>query len=468
MRGPGRFSVRPSDPWGTHPTGHPRSGTLRPVNGADLDAAGRCGGPDDPSVDTGAAPGGPADSGAGSVDGPGDGDGAGRAGRSRRRPRRHRRGVGVLVVVGLVLIGLRLAGLDTATLAPLLGFSAPTEPSAAAPTIPRSQPTQAEPAVVPVARFPALADVPVPTDERVVALADRMQLTDLGRALFFDESPHLATGAEVATACERTGPSGCFSAAGIAIFAPSDERLADAMVTIAAHELTHAFYARLTEAERAEIDALVADAAARLPADHEVHESVTWSAEGEAGKVGNERFAYFGTEIAPDQVVSDALEAYWGRVFADRGALVEIRDGHRAMLDGVVTEVQQAWDSVAQLEQDAARSRAEYEADRAALDRDTQQLNSLDAEFGAMDPERQATATITSTAPDGSQQEWGAVEWLSARRAELTQRRDELTLQQGRVVEAEEAAGSERSRVAALDADVRALLAAAHPEGIVG
>lgn len=371
-------------------------------------------------------------------------------------------------MVALVLVGLRLAGVDAATLAPLLGFSAPSEPPAAAPTTPPSQPAPEEPTAVPVGPFPALADVPVPADGRVVALADRMQLTDLGRALFYDEDPHLATGAEVATACERTGPSGCFSAAGIAIFAPSDERLADAMVTIAAHELTHAFYARLTGAERAEIDALVADAAARLPADHQVHESVTWSADGEADKVGNERFAYLGTEIAPNQVASDALEAYWGRVFADRAALVEIRDGHRAMLDGVVAEVQQAWESVAQLEQDAAQSRAQYEADRAALDRDTQQLDSLDAEFRAMDPERQATATIESTAPDGTQQESGAAEWLSARRAELTQRLDEVTAQEGRVVEAEQVAGSERSRVTALDADVRALLAAAHPEGIVG
>lgn len=326
---------------------------------------------------------------------------------------------------------------------------------------------------------------PIPSTE-IAALADQLTLTDAGRDTFYRTYPqlvgddvldvcagaHHATPAPSATGTPDadTQPSGdgvtmgCYTGADrIFLFQSSDERLRGFTVTFAAHELLHAVYERMDDAERDRIDALVAAEVERVPTDDPVHAQIAGSVRGDDTKLGTERFAYLGSQIELDGGFSPELEEIYGRVFSDRAAVTAIYRDSVNLLSTVRSDVESAWARVIEAETAAGQARAQYNADQAWYTAALEQYTSSLAEYNAKPEAERENYVVTFTTRDGRSIRTSWTEFLQLRSAELDTLRADLDAREPRIAEQESAAAALRAQTQAATDDANALFDAAFP-----
>ncbi|GAA3896807.1 hypothetical protein [Microbacterium invictum] len=177
---------------------------------------------------------------------------------------------------------------------------------------------------VPAAR--GLVGIPPDPEAEVADLAERMQLTAEGRLIFYDAEPAIVDGADIARICtdgeELPGGlyhAGCYLGTD-RIFLLREPRT-PVLVTTAAHELLHAVYRRMDDAERARADALVTVEMARVPSSDPVHAQIEASVGDNSSARPDERFAYLGSQIVLDGGFASELETLYARYFEDRTSL---------------------------------------------------------------------------------------------------------------------------------------------------
>ncbi|GAA3932601.1 hypothetical protein [Microbacterium soli] len=319
---------------------------------------------------------------------------------------------------------------------------------------------------------------PPPLTGETAELADRMQLSDEGRELFARTRPELVGADEIGEVCadavhgqsEDWSVRGCFlltSAEGrpgrIYVYRPGDDRLVDAMVTVAAHELLHAVYANMRADERAVVDELMPAAAARVPADDPVHAQITASVGDEDDSRATEQFAYLGSQVALDGGFDPALEEIYAGVFTDRMALVEAHRRSLDAVDDVLAAVKSAWAHVAEQEQANAQQRAQLDADRAAYDEAVRAYDADRAEFDATPAEERERWQVTLTPKGGEPMTMSWEESLTYRHEELERYRVDIEERARSLADAEAATAALRAETEALRADALALLRAANP-----
>jgi hypothetical protein len=311
-------------------------------------------------------------------------------------------------------------------------------------------------------------------------VADRIGFSDEGREIFEATEPELLSDAPFREVCvdDSDGGSGstvgCYYGIGdtgrVAIFEPSDERLAHQMAVTAAHEFLHAAYDHLTSGDRDRLDSLLEARWAQLPADDPLRDNLEASAQGHADSVGTEEFAYLGSEIAD---AGPELEAYYAPYFRDRQAVVAIDAADEAMWAGVDAEYQAAVDALADADQAVAdqtaelqSGRAQLDLDRTALEHDREIYNQQADQFNALTPF--AREQVTVSADDGPPESWSG--YLARTLADIGARDAEVAARQVKLDEAEVAlsarlaeAASLGAEVDRLDADYDALIAASVP-----
>lgn len=323
--------------------------------------------------------------------------------------------------------------------------------------------------------------VPEPSPE-VAALADRMALTASARDVFFRTEPELV-GDEILTLCAgahggETAPSpdteggdgdavtlGCYrpSTDRMYLFEPGDERLAGFTVTFAAHELLHAVYGRMSPEQQREVDALVAAEVARIPEGDPVLAQIDASVGEDETRRGNEQFAYLGSQVQLDGGFSPELEALYAETFADRPALVGVHSASIALLDGVRTDVDQAWSQVVDAETAAGQARAQWNADQSWYDQALSRYDSDLAQFEATPETERGSYVVTFTTFTGERRQSSWEEYLRFRADELDGLAADLAAREPVIAEQEAAASALRSQTEALTADANALFAAAFP-----
>ncbi|WP_306233096.1 hypothetical protein [Agrococcus beijingensis] len=325
---------------------------------------------------------------------------------------------------------------------------------------------------------PTAAPLPLPADD-VIALADQMLLTSEGRTVFFESQPRLADADEIVVECAGVGDAGaddrftggCFLGSGgtnrdadrIFVFRPADARLAESMVTVGAHELLHAVYARFEPGERAQVDALVVQAAALVPADDPVHEQIEWSVGDAEPNRANEQFAYLGSQIAIEGGFPELLEDVYALFFTDRAALVEAHRRAGAVIDDARAAAEAAWAEVGPQESANAQERAQLEADRGGYASAASTYTADLDRFNATPAEEQARWEVTLT-PVGEApitMSWQAS--LTYRWEQLEGFRAELEARAAALASAGATAASARAEAERLQADALALIQAANP-----
>lgn len=164
--------------------------------------------------------------------------------------------------------------------------------------------------------------------------AERASMTDEGRFLFYASRPIIAAGQEFDDACasrmEGVGILGCYRPATqtIVLFDVTDDRLDGIEEVVAAHEMLHAVWDRMSTAERDALGPLLEAEAAKLADDPKFAETLAFYAETEPGERLNELHSIIGTEFAE---VSPELEAHYAEYFTDRSAVTTLHEVSNAV-----------------------------------------------------------------------------------------------------------------------------------------
>jgi len=211
----------------------------------------------------------------------------------------------------------------------------------------------------------------------IEAYADRSTMTDEGRFLFYASRPEVSADDEFDAHCssqtEGVGILGCYQHASkrIFLFDVADDRLDGIEEVVAAHEMLHAAWDRMSTDEREAIAPLLEAAAETKAADPDFAQTLEYYAKAEPGERLNELHSIIGTEF---REVSPELEAHYALYFSDRDALVDLHDSSHAVFE----QQQEAIDAlIAQL--DALQS--SVDADYASYNAGYDQLNIDIAEF---------------------------------------------------------------------------------------
>lgn len=160
---------------------------------------------------------------------------------------------------------------------------------------------------------------PTPTAEN---LASVTTMTVKGKVIFYQTDPKVEEKSQYTKDCPevelKLKTIGCYNNGRIFVMKMENKELRDAEYSIAAHEMLHAAYFKLTDREKERVNKLI-NAETKLIKTKEYRD--TKSAYIKAGHdVTDEFHSRFGTQ---EYILSPELEAYYGRYFSNRKAIVD-------------------------------------------------------------------------------------------------------------------------------------------------
>lgn len=216
-----------------------------------------------------------------------------------------------------------------------------------------------------------------PTQE-VVDLADRIMPTSAGERVFLASHPTLDASQVFNDQCSDVDHTegghvlGCFSGGRIHLFKVTDERLDGIVEVTAAHELLHAAFSRLSDAEAAQLTAQLTSAYAELAGSDpalaermEVYRGLSEAA------FTNELHSVLGTEV---RELPAELEAHYARWFEDRAVIVDFFDAYHQVFTELRARADQLQGELEALRADIEARSEEYETAVARFNADWQQF----------------------------------------------------------------------------------------------
>lgn len=215
-----------------------------------------------------------------------------------------------------------------------------------------------------------------PPSQQIVALADRASLSEVGRFYLYATRPEVDATQRFNQLCGRKEASsailGCYDGDRIYIYGgATDPRLDGIKVVTAAHEMLHAAYARLDNAERQRIDALLVGHYDGLN-DRGLAERMAYYQRTEPGQHANELHSILGTEYRD---LPPELEQYYQRYFQDRQAVVRLHAGYSGVFKHLRQEAHNLTARLNELAGTINRRTQIYNADTRVLSSDIDAFN---------------------------------------------------------------------------------------------
>lgn len=215
-------------------------------------------------------------------------------------------------------------------------------------------------------------------DATIASYADRADLSDEGRLLFFASRPSIEAGDQFdktcATELEGVGILGCYLAdkKRIYLFDVTDDRLDGIEEVVAAHEMLHAAWDRLGQDERDRLEPLLeAEVAARAD-DPDLAATLEFYAQQEPGERINELHSIVGTEFTD---LSPELEEYYSRYFTDRAVVTALHDKSHGVFTGQQKQIDDLVAQISALEGGIDTDYANYNAGYDTLNADIADFN---------------------------------------------------------------------------------------------
>jgi hypothetical protein len=213
-----------------------------------------------------------------------------------------------------------------------------------------------------------------PTDE-IAAFVDRTTMSDDGEFLFYASRPSLEGTQAFNDKCARheksTAILGCYDSSQIYIYDVPNPKLDGIREVTAAHEMLHAAYMRMGDAERKAVNALVEAEYTKLSTDANFSERMAFYARTEPGERDNELHSIIGTEVTS---VSPELEKHYAKYFDNRSAVVSLHTQYAS----IFAELQARSE---ELSAQLTTLAASIEKSTAAYNRGVKQLNDDIANF---------------------------------------------------------------------------------------
>lgn len=209
----------------------------------------------------------------------------------------------------------------------------------------------------------------------VVALEERINLTDNGSFYFYASQPVLQPAAEFNESCPRQEPNspilGCYGNAQLAIYDVTDPTLAGIEEVTAAHEMLHAVWDRLGTDEQERLSKLLVKVYDENTSE-ELAERVAYYERTQPGEVINELHSILPTEVRD---IGPELETYYQKFFQDRLKIVGYYEQYSKVFASLVEKIDTLYQRIEALSADIEERKTVYEAGIAALDRDIQTFN---------------------------------------------------------------------------------------------
>jgi hypothetical protein len=181
--------------------------------------------------------------------------------------------------------------------------------------------------------------------EEIASLVERSGIDGAGEFYFYASHPRLQNANDFNQTCERkeeaTAILGCYNGQYIYIYNVTNAQLDGIREVTAAHEMLHAAYARLSDAEKQRVNSLIDAEYEKLQDNKELAERLAFYDRTEPGERYNELHSIIGTEVA---TVGDELESYYSQYFDDRSKTVKLHEQYA----GVFQELQQRSDQISQ------------------------------------------------------------------------------------------------------------------------
>lgn len=206
-------------------------------------------------------------------------------------------------------------------------------------------------------------------------LAAQSTMTPLARHYFYVNRPRLEGRDTFNQQCtnktEQTVVLGCYHGdrRGIYLFDVNVQELDGVKQVTAAHEMLHQAYDRLSDSERARIDALLQQYADGGLQDQAIKDQIAGYKKSEPNDVVNEMHSLFGTEVAN---LPPELEQYYAQYFTDRSSVVKLYNNYQLAF----TSRNQ---KIAQYDTQLGAMKAEIDTLQSALDVQLQTLNQQQA-----------------------------------------------------------------------------------------
>ncbi len=219
----------------------------------------------------------------------------------------------------------------------------------------------------------------------IAEYATRADLTDEGRFLLYASRPSISTGQAFDNACasrqEGVGILGCYLPATrtVHLFDVTDARLDGLDEVVASHEMLHAAWDRMSDAERSALAPLLEAEAAKRADDKDLSDKLAFYAASEPGERLNELHSILGTEYPS---LSPALEAHYSLYFKNRSVVVALHDKSSAVFVEQQKQITALTDQINALAAGIDADYAAYNAGYDALSADVATFNAS-AESGA-------------------------------------------------------------------------------------
>ncbi len=167
----------------------------------------------------------------------------------------------------------------------------------------------------------------------VASISQTTNLTDTGKFYFYASRPDIAGRSTFNDECQRMEADspvlGCYVSQRIYIFDVTNKQLSGIEEVTAAHELLHAVWERMSDADRNKLSEHLQSDYKKVR-DKDLIERMKYYKKYEPGEENNELFSILGTEF---RNLSAPLEKEYAKYFADRLAIVSFHENSQAVFD---------------------------------------------------------------------------------------------------------------------------------------
>lgn len=178
--------------------------------------------------------------------------------------------------------------------------------------------------------------------DEIFSYAEQSGMSATGELYFFTSLPKIVPVYEFDRYCSRREPGigvlGCYTMKDgrIFLYDVTDPRLVSMEPVVAAHEMLHAAWARISSAEQERIAVLLEEGFATLPEDHELRRRIQAYEDNSPSSRIPELYSILGTEVLK---LPAELEAHYAIYFDDRSKVVALSDESTRVFGAVQDEL---------------------------------------------------------------------------------------------------------------------------------